>query len=101
MWLFQLSLLAYRHMLVELGEFACSSKEQIEKTATTLLNIEKCYVRAEKKCWTDLDTFEDRIVSLKLEVQTAAEKVFVASLIFTEPLQKQLFHYIHVHALTV
>ena len=35
------SLLAYRHMLVELGEFACSSKEQIEKTATTLLNIEK------------------------------------------------------------
>ena len=75
MWLFQLSLLAYRHMLVELGEFACSSKEQIEKTATTLLNIEKYDMRAEKKCWTDLDTFEDRIVSLKLEVQTAAEKV--------------------------
>ena len=56
-------------------EFAKNVKEDIDRKIADILATERTYMRVEKKCWTELDTIEEGISSLQMEVRSTIEDI--------------------------
>lgn len=63
------------HVLKEVAVFTNICTERLKSLTKKLSDTEDVFAQAEKKCWAKLDSLEERMQSLKMEVKVKVEEL--------------------------